>query len=710
MKKSFLLLLLLALQMNVAFSEDADHVAAENVGSIYHDEQRTFHCERAKKLTEFLGEKSPLEIKELLEAEIAANTLLLKSKQLSFKEIILFRKNLSVLKSLSKYQDRKEGLKDFRESVCKGSQKVAGITALGLAWTANGIVTLAGFPFQAIGRFTLGLISGNAPSENPEIYYDIVGPTLYDSVTGNLLFSQRYIELAIAQPWIFPLIAAPVIDNEVMIICKRKNSLRDPEIKFCNSYIDFKKSFVKMTDPFKSAGANIHKAFSKKETLQDTAKYSQEEILKDLTEMTEENFCSQMVEIGKKYNRSRKDIKAKADAETVKIGLNPERYGLPEIADFNIDKEQILDSGSPKVLRNVVISLGSPKWKLEDANVKELAKNYRRTYKKFKRYARKGQKIFKNSNTIAECEVLKKKHKFIYKDFEALSSQIQEDKIGKTAFQSDNIRRQFRAQTSILNFARSLKLKWEFIDNGDIETINEILQSPDIGHVVLVIHGTQKGKVIDSNMNEIPRTFFKNISPSIISLNFFTCYSQKIDQYYGISSMLASADSFHPLRHLTFVEMDPTYSYSAGQVPFQSFAGYFQKLDYFLVNSSRGSLLYQSLTNDLRKPEEMNKCELQISNLGQKETTFSVTINNTYVGSVTSARKESRFEFDCRILKDEEENRLRMVNINLENSEPLMVEKTEINIIHPEYVKVIDADDLTLTKLEGNVLGILGDF
>jgi hypothetical protein len=119
----------------------------------------------------------------------------------------------------------------------------------------------------------------------------------------------------------------------------------------------------------------------------------------------------------------------------------------------------------------------------------------------------------------------------------------------------------FKGQTSFLTFLSGTKLKWEFIDSGDIESINQVLRSRDVGNVVLFIHGSTKGKLIDSNSNELPRTFFRNLSPSIMSINFFSCFIQNIDQYYEITHELAEGKTFHPLRHLSFVETEANYSY-----------------------------------------------------------------------------------------------------------------------------------------------------
>lgn len=716
MKINSLSIFIMLLQIAISFSVRAQHVSNDNgmekeVVNIFYNEQLSFHCERYKKLNEFMRQMSEDELSAHIDFELFGYKILLKSSEISLRERKMIRSQVTILKKLRKYRSKSEGLKRFTESVCKVSE-LGGIgLGKGIAWTSNGIMTTLATPFQAIGKLTRGLITGKVREGNGEIQYDFLGPSYMDGSSKSLLFSKRYLSLALTHPLIFPLLVAPVVDSEVMKICKRKHSLTREETKFCSNYVDFKMGALKLTRPFEIFGAKIHHLFSKKKPQEeDSAPYTQDEILKDLTKLTEENLCEKMIEIGKKFKKSKRETRRKSDLETWRIGTNPERYGMPDVIDFITNKENlIVPKGPTKIFKNVVISLGPTKWQTEGLDTKQIINDYRRQFNQLKKKLKTGRKIFQNANTVEQCEDLKKKHNFNYNDVEELAILVDENALGRRLFENKKIRGLFQSKAAIWNLFDSTKMKWEFIENGDIETIGKVIRSKDVANVIMVIHGTEKGKIIDSHLNEIPRTFFRDISPSIVSLNFFSCYSQKIEHFYSLSKEFSSAKTYHLKRHISFIEQDPSYSYQKGQVPFEAFAGYFSKLDHLLHLTTKGNLLFSSLAQGINIEKESQTCEIHVYNLGQKKSTFSVTVNNTYVGSVAGSREKSRFEFDCNILNDLNNN-LRFLNVNTQHSEPLNLEKAHIYVIHPEKLVQINMNNLNQIKVKENVIGITGTF
>jgi hypothetical protein len=512
---------------------------------------------------------------------------------------------------------------------------------------------------------------------------------------------------------VLPLIAAPYVDSRIMNLCKKKNSLRPEEAHYCEQYIGFKTTMSKLSEPAEDAGEWVHRLIvgKKKEDAKDTAPYTSEEILKDLVKLTNENFCANMVKIGEKYRASRKMIQANANREAWRLGTYPERYGFPAIADFASTKDRMMltPSGSVEKLRNVVVSLGPAEWQLKGVDKNVALKNYKAKYKQFTHLAKIGRKIFQESDTVEECQKLSRENNFNYENFEKLATEVEDDQIGQKLYESSVIKSQFNSKASPFVVIGGTKMKWEFIENGDITSIHALLHSPDIANVILVIHGTEKGKIIDSQMNEIPRTFFRNLSPSIMSLNFFSCFSQKIDDYYGLSEEMNTGKTEQALRHLTFVEVDETYSYKAGQVPFAAFSGYLSQVDLFMYHSLRGNLLYQNLARDLEAAPHSQVCKLNVENLGNEKVTYSMTINNVQVGALTPDKSKTEFNFDCSILKDTE-NKLRFLDIQVEHDEKLTVDQAQIPIVRPSGVTNIETDDLNVTRLNGNVLGIQGQF
>lgn len=702
------LLLLISLIMSYsAWSQDPQ------VAGIFHDEQRTLHCERYETLLASFDEMTKAEIRTKIEEEITGYELFLKDKSLSYREKRIYKQNRGILKKLLRFQDLKESTRKDREQFCKVAEAAVLGIAQGLGWGANGIMSVAAIPFQAVWKFGRAAVTGESKEGPGDNQYDFFGPRIYGGMAANLLFSERYLGLAIANPWMIPLIAAPYVDSKVMSICKRKNSLRPEEERYCAKFVGFKTTMAKLSEPAEDAGEWLHRLIvgKKKSEETDAVPYTQEEILKDLVKLTNENFCSHIVKIGENYRRSRKSIQASANKEAWRLGTHPERYGVPAIADFTSSRDRIElpSEGSVKRHRNIVISLGPAPHELQGIDRAATLKNYKSKYNAFKKQAKAGRKIFQESESVEDCERLRRENKFDYEAFEKLALEVEEDHIGKKLYEHNVIKGQFNSKASKFIPIGGTKLKWELIENGDISTIHALLRSNDIANVILVIHGTEKGKIIDSQMNEIPRTFFKNLSPSIVSLNFFSCFSQKIDDYYGLSAEFNSSKSHHPLRHISFVEVDESYSYQAGQVPLLSFAGYLSQIDHFMYHSLRGNLLYQNLARNLATTPASQLCKLNVENLGNKKGTYSLTINNIQVGAMTPDKSKTEFGFDCSILKPTA-NKLRFLDINVEVDEPLTVDQAQITIIRPTGVTKIDNDELNVTTLKGNVLGINGTF
>lgn len=699
----FIALIILCLVSLSALAQDTE------IARVIHNDQRTLQCERYETLLAGFDDLGKEEIRKRIEDEITGYDLLLKSGDLTYSEKRIYKKNRGVLRKLLKYQDQKLKSRERREDFCKVAEAAVLGIAAGLGWGANGIMSLAAVPFQTIWKFGRSAVTGKTVDGPGQNHYETLGPRVYGGIASNLFLNDRYLGLAIAHPWIIPLIAAPWIDAKVMNLCRRKNTLRPAEEKYCERFVGFKATMSKLSEPAESAGAWLHKLIMGTPKVEDTAVYSQEEILKDLTQLTNENFCTHMVKIGEKYRASRKEIQSRANREAWRLGLYPERYGVPDIADFHSKKENLefvpVDS---RRHRNLVISLGPAPYLLEGVDQKARVKAYRKKFKEFQKLAKKGRKIFQDSDTIEDCRRLSRKEKFDYETFERLAMEIEEDHVGKKLYEHDVIKGQFKSVTSRFLLMGRTKLKWELIENGDIKTIHELLRSPDVANVVLAVHGTAKGKLIDSQSNEIPRTFFKNLSPSLQSLNFFSCYSQKIDDYYGLSKELNVSRSSHAVRHLSFVEVDDTYSYQAGQVPLASFSGYLSQVDEYMYHSLRGNLLYQNLARNLKEAPASRLCQISVENLGIEKTSFSLTINNVQVGALTPDKK-TLFNFDCSILK-ETDNKLRLLDIQLGADEPLTVDSAEISVIRPEGITKIDPMELNVTRLNGNALGILGTF
>ena len=712
--KKFLLLLFFGLTPLIAHAGVTESIEVQNtltvkdISTIFHREQRSFHCYRYKELSGYFKHISQGELEEQIKLEIHALKLLGK-KSLTWREKVLLKRNITVLEKLLKYRNIREGLHNLQEKTCKLSEKAYKGTTRAIAWGSNAIVSTMVFPIRAASGFGVGFVSGKY-EQGEEITYDIIGPNLYGTAASNMYLNTSITSYVATNPWALPFIIAPAVDNEVLDMCRNKNSLRHDEVDFCNRYTNFKTNFLAGADYFEELGAKLsQKIWKDKNDKEKEDTVTTEELLDDLIELNEDNFCEEMVKIGAKFNASKDEIQKNANIEMWKIGANPGRYGTPEVVSFLTPDDKMLSNPEQKIYRNVVISLGPASWQTEELDTGSTLKSYEKTYKRFKKLAKKGRKIFQNSKNIKDCERLKRKHKFSYEEMTEIIEDMENNKIGKALFENDKIKTAFKYEATFFNLFDISNLHWEFVESGDIESIANILQSEDVANIILVIHGTEKGKIIDSNFNELPKEFFKNISPSIMSLNFFSCYSQQIDSFYKISYGIGKSQSYHKLRHLSFVELDETYKYKSGQVPIQSFASYFSDIDDFLDKSTRGNMLNSSLIKD-HDTYSSNVCKFYVRDLDATKTTYSLALNNNYIGVVSPKSGVSAHEFDCSIIS-KEKNTFRLLDINVENNEDINLDHTSFSVLHPElgFQVLFDFKDIRSRK-DNTLKGVISNF
>ena len=713
LKKSTLILSLLVQATTMAAIGDkivsSEELNMQDISTIFHRDQRSFHCSRIRELMSYYKDHEKEDLKKQMRLEIKALKITGKSSELTWREKVLVKRNISVLEKMLRYDDVSKGLRKLEEKTCEYAETASFATIKGLAWGSNAVVSSVLFPVRAATSFGVGFYS-NEVSEGEELTYDVLGPNIFGAAASNLYLNNSIVSAASSNPWLLPLIIAPAVDNEVLQVCRNKNSLRSEEVEFCNEYIGFKQKILNKADYFERLGKDARTFFSGEKQESTEEKITADDLLKDMTELTEDNFCQEMIKIGEKFKVAKDGIQKDAHIEMWKIGANPGRYGIPEIASFFTAPENMLSNPETSIYKNVVISLGPSKWQTESINNDDAYKHYKKSFKKFKKLAKRGRKIFQKSDSIERCEELKRKYKFSYNSLSSVIEEMNNNKIGKALFENDKIKTAFKYEATFFNLFDISNLSWDFIDSGDIETITEVLQSPDVANVILVIHGTEKGKIVDSNYNELPREFFKHISPSIMSLNFFSCYSQNIDRFYKISEGISKGKSYHKLRHLSFVELDESYKYKTGQVPIESFAPFLDAIDDFLSKSVKGNLLSSSLKKDLPSYSTQT-CQFYVRDMKAIDTTFSLTLNNNYIGVVRPSDKEmTKIDFDCNFI-NKGNNSFRLLDINLENDDDITLSSTSFSVKHPElgFQVLFDFKDIR-SRRDNSLKGVVTSF
>jgi hypothetical protein len=209
---------------------------------------------------------------------------------------------------------------------------------------------------------------------------------------------------------------------------------------------------------------------------------------------------------------------------------------------------------------------------------------------------------------------------------------------------------------------RRLNLNWELIRTNSLQKVMSALKSADVANIVIISHGKDSGHLVDVLGQEFPREAFNQISPSLQSLNFYSCYSQKLVDLYGLKNKLSSTPSFHKVRHLTSVSQND-FMGAENFAPISAFGYYISQLDAYLTRSVKGSqLLQREFGEKFDSIEETSLCSLDASDLQVKKGSYALTLNDEFVGVLGEEDESKIFEFPCRFYR-KGTNTLRVKNV-----------------------------------------------
>ena len=323
-----------------------------------------------------------------------------------------------------------------------------------------------------------------------------------------------------------------------------------------------------------------------------------------------------------------------------KASLAPSLLAQPQNLKVILRDEQVYQ-GKVHGLRNVILSLAPNSNTVEikrlrdqrDQIIKEVKKNYKRIIK---------TKNFKNC-----LQVLKEKEINVNEFTETIKrlSEIQSNSLIKSQEELDLIRK-------IVKRSRfRLKLDWELIETNQLKDVMDILKRTDIGNVIIIGHGKSSGHFVDSAGQEFPREAFSEISPSIMSINLYTCHSQKMMDLYQLQEKLSHGNSLYKIRYVTHVA-ENDFLGSDNYAPLTAFGYYLSKLDRYLQRSVKGaSLLQENFQSQLSSLPQRNTCHADLSDLNVKKGSYGIILNDQLIGSTSIAKPAKLIEFDCHFLK-----------------------------------------------------------
>jgi len=596
-----------------------------------------------KKFRCSLAYEAKLELKDLDQKVLAQNLDDVKKQferemmngDLSRTERRLLKKSMANLDLLLDETKPKDKLDNYLDSICLTSESLFKDSFKALAQTSNLIVLSASLPFRFLKSFYSGIRTGSSDQLEALPAYDLLGQQRSKSIALFLL-SKTYSTLQGSNPYLAPFLALPLLNQFVMRTCDSGGKLDAEDVKFCQKFKELKKKMLKASQ----LGSRLGKRISHK---------AKKEILPfNMNDINENNFCHYLENVSARKSSKQKAVETR---EVLMENLNPGSLAKPTLTPYLSSADLLFKESPVKMarLRNVVISLAPSSEAIEKMLKSGEWDDYLILKKKVSHLTKLYNKLYRLKD-IEACQQLKAESHFSLAEYQELKQKLQEMKTPAFYEQGLVIQEQFQSLNSKFNLFPKLKMNWDFVSANTLQEVHNVLTSRDVGNVILITHSIgEYKKLVDSHFNQYPTTFFKNLSPSLMSLSFFTCHSQNILKTYDLESILNSTKTIHQERWLNFVASHD-WSTSPDTVPGMGFKDFFESVDHRLSLSLQENILSQSLSNLERElgPEEL--CHLNIKLNKAYEAGLSVVFNKYFIGHI--GNESSHFiTFPCSILK-----------------------------------------------------------
>jgi len=183
-----------------------------------------------------------------------------------------------------------------------------------------------------------------------------------------------------------------------------------------------------------------------------------------------------------------------------------------------------------------------------------------------------------------------------------------------------------------------LNAKWVVVKVTKLNELLEIIKKRNTGHIIIVAHATKSGSLMDSSGNVIPSTLFDQLSPSVKSINIFSCYGKKIDKKYGFANLLKFSRSYFSKRSTSIIED----SSEMDRTPIENFWSYLYKID--------RRLSQLPITTAKRGKEVKNDvCSVNVSTKYPGDN-YILKLNKVFIASVSSQKRE--YTFPCHLKQE----------------------------------------------------------
>jgi hypothetical protein len=377
----------------------------------------------------------------------------------------------------------------------------------------------------------------------------------------------------------------------------------------------------------------------------------------ELTQMPfEDQLCHDVMQV--KFSSKLTKLTEKM-SDFLKSSLAPALLSQPNIEEIITKNSNIRE---PRVneniqsLKNVVFSIGNSDADTTAAELlikenKRLAKTIKDDY----------QTIIRSPNFLA-CKINATKTKVGIDQFRSTLERI-------NTISKSQLIKNHHEQKALAHFfkkrSRWLKLKWDWVRAYDLDSVIQLLRSNTILNAVIISHAKQDGHLVNSQQQEFPTEAFSKLSPALLSLNFYSCYSDKTINLYKIKNELTTNNSFYKIRHASSLKQND-FMDGSSYAPIAAFGDYLFQLDLTLNRSTKGAQLFQKqFQNDFISEPATEMCNADLSGFNIIKGTFAITINDYYLKTVSKDQilVPLEFQFPCSVLKSSG-NKLNLKSIN----------------------------------------------
>ena len=328
-------------------------------------------------------------------------------------------------------------------------------------------------------------------------------------------------------------------------------------------------------------------------------------------------------------------------SDMLKSSLAPSLLASPSTSKVTVPDTN-LRQGNVQGLKNLIFSFAPNEE--ENQQAKSLQEERTSLVKRIKRDYKKTI----NAGSFQGCKDILKKRKVDLHDFEQDLTRINEIAQEKSLQK----KMEFEVIEKFVSKAQKrLKLDWELIRTNRLQDITKALQSSDVANIIIISHGKPSGHLVDDQGQELPREAFVNISPSIQSLNFYSCHSKKLIDLYSLTEKMNKLPSYYKIRYLTNVA-ENEFMGETNLAPMAAFGYYLLQLDKYLNDGQKGSILLQeNYGQRFQRYSPDVSCELKAQDLLVEKGSYAVTLNDQMIGAIDETGNHHTMKFPCGILK-----------------------------------------------------------